>query len=501
MAHADLARTRTSIVHQQCGSGPPAILHARGERVSWRACWRGVTVGVSMKLSLFCCRHTTYVLLLLLASAVAPALASGSCAASIPAQPLKNIIGGNMKILSVPSATACQTLCCDMNAAGAAQRCGGFVWASASKDSLCPSTPTVGGCCYLKQPGCSAPQNKTAVANFTATTLVAGVAPRQPPPPPPPFPPPPANFPGRPPQPIIHYTPPPWRGQTTGGDIAGALLHPVTQAWHVMPLSHVGWAHVTSTDLVSWRYAGNTTTGGGPRFESGGMIYDHKRNLTVAFANSPTDAAETADVDLALGSFQSPTTLFSSSDPLNKKKPMGCWDPVMWWDERDELYYSATACGHCDPGVEKWQTGHGIGCSGGEGLEIYWSSPVISGPGASWKLLNTTFLEIHEAAVPRVGSWRRPHEFVTPDFFPLPQAPETGGFHARANATESWGFLTTSYGSMKYTGLPTPNSAETDDLCYGTPHSSTCCSFTLLLSRSRFLCFLSERRAGVCRLR
>jgi hypothetical protein len=96
---------------------------------------------------------------------------AATCAASIPDQPLANIIGGNMKVLSSPSAPACRALCCQMNA-GKQQQCGGFVWAR------------VGGAttCYLKHPGCKLPQNKTAVANFTAATLVAGVAPPAPPP-------------------------------------------------------------------------------------------------------------------------------------------------------------------------------------------------------------------------------------------------------------------------------------------------------------------------------
>ena len=116
----------------------------------------------------------------------------------------------------------------------------------------------------------------------------------------------------------------------------------------------------------------------------------------------------------------------------------------MWFDERDSQYYAASACGHCDPGDMPYQNSSGIHCRGGEGLEVYWRSPVISGPGMNWTLLPDIFLEEKMAAVPRVGSWPRPHEFVTPDFFSIP--PAVGG------DPERWGFLTTSYGDMRWTG-------------------------------------------------
>ena len=264
------------------------------------------------------------------------------------------------------------------------------------------------------------------------------------------------------PQPAVHYTPPPWRGAMTGGDIAGALLHPVTDVWHVMPLSKVGWAHVATADLVSWKYYGNATNGGGPRFESGGMIYDGQRNVTVAFANSPTDASVSRSPELALGSFEHPTTLYSTVDPLNdgthNTTRMGCWDPVMWWDERSSLYYSANACGHCDPGDTPREHSSHIDCSGGEGLQLYNSAPLITGP---WKQLPVNFLVEPMAYVPRVGTWPRPHEFVTPDFFPLPAdgKPRTSG-------GDKYAFLTTSYGSMRYTGLQGSNTSNTSHLCY-----------------------------------
>ena len=248
------------------------------------------------------------------------------------------------------------------------------------------------------------------------------------------------------PQPSIHYTPPPWVGQVTGGDIAAALLHPITGTWHVMPLSHVGWAHCSTEDLVSWHYDGSAA-----RMESGGLIFDLQQQRTYAFANTPTVAISTNDTNLR--GFGNRTTLFSSEDPLNDG--MGCWDPVMWYDERSSVYYAATACGHCDPGNTPKEEGKGIHCSGGEGLELYWSSPVIAGKGSHWTRLSQPLFVESLSLVPRVGSWSRPHEFVTPDFFPLPP----GG--------EKWGFLTTSYGDLRWTGLnSTINMSQYGDLCY-----------------------------------
>jgi hypothetical protein len=212
------------------------------------------------------------------------------------------------------------------------QRCGGFVWVSTTDPGQptaeCTRSGTPGeGCCYLKTPRCPLPQNKTEnpgiVGNYT--TLISGVSPRAPPPPPPPPLPPPPNA------PVIHYTPPPWIGQLSGGDIAGALLHPQTQQWHVMPLSHVGWAHCVSDDLVSWRFAGGDSVSA-LRMESGGMIFDTQRNLSVAFADSPTNAFTSADPSL-LSRWDSAGVLFTPLDPLNNgthgEKRVGCWDPVM----------------------------------------------------------------------------------------------------------------------------------------------------------------------------
>ena len=204
---------------------------------------------------------------------------AGSCAASIPLQPLTNIEGANQKNapLHTASADACRAKCCAQNVVGKPESCGGFVWVSTTD----PGQPTAEcthhgrgipgeGCCYLKLPGCPAPQNKTQnpkiVGNYT--TLAAGIAPHVAPRPPPPPKPPPPPLPLPTDGPQIHYTPPPWIGSDHGGDIAGALLHPRTHSWHVMPLSDVSWAHCITDDLVNWRFAGGDTVSA-LRMESG----------------------------------------------------------------------------------------------------------------------------------------------------------------------------------------------------------------------------------------
>ena len=123
------------------------------------------------------------------------------------------------------------------------------------------------------------------------------------------------------------------------------------------------------------------------------------------------------------------------------------------------MYYAASACGHCDPGDEPYQNNSGINCAGGEGLELYWRSPVIAGVGANWTLLPDVFLEVKTASVPRVGDWNRPHEFVTPDFFSMPSV-------VSGAADKWWGFLTTSYGDMRWTGLPGSTASGAAGLCY-----------------------------------
>ena len=147
------------------------------------------------------------------------------------------------------------------------------------------------------------------------------------------------------PQPVVHYTPPTWVGQPTGGDIAAALLHPATNDFHVMALSTgLVWSHLATTDLVHWKYYGAAEPRG--KFGSGGLIYDHQRKVTVAYADSPTVASITRSPELL--NFEAPTRLYSTIDPLNDGRngtiAMPCWDPIMWWDERSARFYAANAC-------------------------------------------------------------------------------------------------------------------------------------------------------------
>jgi hypothetical protein len=110
---------------------------------------------------------------------------------------------------------------------------------------------------------------------------------------------------------------------------------------------------------------------------------------------------------------------------------------VIWWDERVSRYFAMGACGHNNA------AGGGMTGSGGFGLQQTFSSPAISGQGAAWSKLPKPFLEWHTETVPRVGSWPRTHEFVTPDLFPL------------GEEGDSTVFLTTSYGGLRQTGLNT----------------------------------------------
>jgi hypothetical protein len=59
----------------------------------------------------------------------------------------------------------------------------------------------------------------------------------------------------------------------------------------------------------------------------------------------------------------------------------------------------------------------------------------LHGNGAAWKQVAAPFLKVKETVLPRVGTWVRQREFVTPDFFPL-------GTPAAAPA---WVFMTTEY--------------------------------------------------------
>ena len=77
----------------------------------------------------------------------------------------------------------------------------------------------------------------------------------------------------------------------------------------------LGPAQNDAFSQVSWRFAGGDSVSA-LRMESGGMIFDQQRNLSVAFADSPTKAFTSADPSL-LSEFTSVGVLFSAVDPLN----------------------------------------------------------------------------------------------------------------------------------------------------------------------------------------
>jgi hypothetical protein len=196
---------------------------------------------------------------------------------------------------------------------------------------------------------------------------------------------------------------------------------------------------------------------------SGTLIYDERRNLTVALTG--TVSAFTSNSPDLQTSFTPAGQIFKTLDPVAAAHGhhVGCWDPVVWRDERVSRYFAMGACGHNNGGY----TG-----GGGYGLQQTFSSPEISGPGANWSQLPTPFLEWHTESVPRVGTWPRTHEFVshltgphefvnhhphrssrvrhscvrvtqvTPDFFPVGE-------------NDLWVFLTTSYGGLLQTRLNT----------------------------------------------
>ena len=221
------------------------------------------------------------------------------------------------------------------------------------------------------------------------------------------------------PMPAIHFTPPCYYRAGGWHDIAGAILHPETNIWHVF----VGptWQHIQTSNLVDWTVRGVVKGMGG----SGTVMYDHRRNITVAVTGT-VNAFTSDSPDLT--NFLPNGSIFKTVDPLDPK--IGCWDPVMWFDERDERYYAMGACGHNN-------RGHGgMTGTGGYGLQQYFASrDWVNG----WEKLPLPFLEQRKEIVPHVGSWNRTHEFVTPDFFPL--------------GPESWVFLTTTYGGLMQTGL------------------------------------------------
>ena len=140
--------------------------------------------------------------------------------------------------------------------------------------------------------------------------------------------------------------------------------------------------------------------------------------------------------------------IFKTHDPLDLTGRLGCWDPVIWFDERDQKYYAMGACGHNVGGHPGGMTG-----IGGYGLQQLFRSDDWK---TGWEQLPAPFLETHTETVPKVGTWNRTHEFVTPDFFPLPadstanKASDGAGAGAGADL---WAFLTTTYGGMMQTGL------------------------------------------------
>lgn len=140
--------------------------------------------------------------------------------------------------------------------------------------------------------------------------------------------------------------------------------------------------------------------------------------------------------------------IFKTHDPLDRTGRLGCWDPVIWFDERDQKYYAMGACGHNVGGHPGGMTG-----IGGYGLQQLFRSDDWK---TGWEQLSAPFLETHTETVPKVGTWNRTHEFVTPDFFPLPadstanKASDGAGAGAGADL---WAFLTTTYGGMMQTGL------------------------------------------------
>jgi sucrose-6-phosphate hydrolase SacC (GH32 family) len=223
--------------------------------------------------------------------------------------------------------------------------------------------------------------------------------------------------------PQIHFTPPCFRDVAPPHDIAAALWEPSTDGgtsgkyhmfpgcWHAKP---GGWQHMMSNDLVSWSLVGEPMSLGG----SGGLILDKDNNEVVAYSDSVNMWTTN------LSAFDKPAKGWKNEG--NAFTQAGGGDPVIWNDERDGRWYAITANGR--GGASK----NPDGC----GREEYWSSPILHGEGAAWTAIKEPFLLVKQTALSRVGSWVRPREFVTPDFFPL-------GMPTKAGA---WVFLTTDYG-------------------------------------------------------
>ena len=199
------------------------------------------------------------------------------------------------------------------------------------------------------------------------------------------------------PSPVIHFTPPCYDHKAGWHDTAGALLHPITREWHIF----VGpvWQHLSTANLVDWTVVGIQQGMGG----SGTLIYDHDRNLTVAVTGT-VSAFTTASQNLL--NFTPAGELFKTTDPNVVTGKIGCWDPVLWWDERVHQYFAMGACGHNNDPPHP-AGGTGMGGTGGFGLQQYFRSPAISGAAAKWEEIATPFLEWHTESVPRVGDWNR----------------------------------------------------------------------------------------------
>jgi len=218
-------------------------------------------------------------------------------------------------------------------------------------------------------------------------------------------------------EPQIHFTPPCYRAVAGPHDIAGALYDPSVATWSVFPGCWLakpgGWQQLTTKDLVSFTLLGAPKNMGG----SGTLLIDGADIVAVSGSLSMLRASR-ADFYKAPNAWKREAGF----------KQEGGGDPVLWRDERDGKYYSITANG-------RGGTSGGKNPSG-TGFEVMWSSPALFGNKSDWKPLKNAFLRMTNTSIARVGSWVRPREFVTPDFFPL-GAPATA---------PAWAFLTTNYG-------------------------------------------------------
>ena len=198
------------------------------------------------------------------------------------------------------------------------------------------------------------------------------------------------------PSPHVHLTPADYR-RVGWHDIAGAHQHPLTKAYHLFV--GPGWGHAYSSNLVDWTLGPDLHGMGG----SGTLIYyDHQRNLSVAVTGTVSQFTnESPDLTAP---FTSCGAIFRTVDPVNiPTNSTGCWDPVIWWDERVSLWYAMGACGHNGNG--------GMGGGGGYGLQLQFEAATIDGP---WTELPSPFLEWHTEQVPHVGRWNRSHTGLFP---------------------------------------------------------------------------------------